>query len=326
MHKQLLLSILASAFYLSSFAQINKMDGYPEYRNDSCYFEGDCNYLQPIDTNSVWQIAKPGKLFLNEAYSPFFCIITDSIEAYPVNKHDYVEFVIPRDLGFAGKNLFIQFWQKHQFDEGKDCGSIWMAFDSSEFHNIVNWNNIYFHDTLFEDIQFEGYSYNIESIVGIDTGYTGSTDDWNYTEIVVQIESFEKLAARYLGYVEIENIRLRFYLSSDSIDGGEEGWAIDNLVFGGYYGSEINNIQQSLLLKTYPNPVADQLYIYAANSSNQKFELNIKNLMGETVLQMPEIYSVDGNLNSNISHLPSGIYVIELNNTEKKYSGKIVKQ
>jgi hypothetical protein len=326
MHKQLLFLFFAIIFYQSGFAQIDKMEGYPEYRNDSCYFEGECNFIQPFDSSNIWQIAKPGKLFLNEAYSPDYCLITDSISPYPPNHHDYAEFIISRDLGFERHNLFIQFWQKHQFDEAKDCGSIWMAFDTSEFHNIVNWNDVYLHYDYFESIEFFGYKYEASSVVNSDTGYAGSSEFWKYTEIFITIEAFAKLAEEYSIKSDIENIILRFYINSDSIDGGEEGWAIDNLVFGGYYGSEINNLQQSLLLKTYPNPVADQLYIYAANSSNQKFELNIKNIMGETVLQMPEIYSVDGNLNCNMSTLPKGIYVIELNNTEKKYSGKIVKQ
>ncbi len=58
MKKQLLIVLFSFSILPALLSQIAKESGYPEYRNDSCYFDdGGCQYLLTIDSDNTWQVA-----------------------------------------------------------------------------------------------------------------------------------------------------------------------------------------------------------------------------------------------------------------------------
>lgn len=74
----------------------------------------------------------------------------------------------------------------------------------------------------------------------------------------------------------------------------------------------------------YPNPAAD--YFYLRNNSGEDFNgrLAIADLSGRVLLQK-EVNIVNGSsLRQALSHLPSGIYIINLSSDHQSYSGKLL--
>ena len=66
---------------IKSFAQIEPWKGIVP--GDSCKLDTVCPLLSfNPNEQGLWEIAKPGKVFLDAAFSPEKCFITDSIDSY----------------------------------------------------------------------------------------------------------------------------------------------------------------------------------------------------------------------------------------------------
>ncbi len=219
-------------------------------------------------------------------------------------------------MGYAKNDLFIQFWHKFQFDSLNDGGIITASIDTFDFKNII----------MLQDnpyLDFIGFNYTADNIFGSDTGYTGSSENWNYTEIHILIEPWVRLG-KISEYDD--TFHLRFNIISDSIITGDAGWAIDNIVFGGFYGSDIDNNEPAVLIKTYPNPATDMVYIYAAGSQNLPLTILISDVHGRPVKHVKDVYTNDGNIKLNIENIPSRIYTVHIQSDNKKYFGRLIKQ
>ncbi len=83
--------------------------------------------------------------------------------------------------------------------------------------------------------------------------------------------------------------------------------------------TEINEINNNLEMKVYPNPAAQTLFISILN--NKKQQIQIFNSLGMLLKEISIIHSIQININD----LPDGIYFIHLNNSLQQPQ-KIIKQ
>jgi len=74
--------------------------------------------------------------------------------------------------------------------------------------------------------------------------------------------------------------------------------------------------ESSFILKAYPNPASDIVYVNADNVSS----LTVRNLIGQIVLANTDQSSID------VSSLTSGIYILEASVGSKITTTKIVKE
>ncbi len=95
------------------------------YNIDSCKFESACKYVSfSSDSNNIWQLGKPNKVFFDSAYSGTNAIITDTINSYSVTNHSYFDIKIPSNSWFQLGNRIISFKHKFDTDSLKDGGYI----------------------------------------------------------------------------------------------------------------------------------------------------------------------------------------------------------
>lgn len=89
-------------------------------------------------------------------------------------------------------------------------------------------------------------------------------------------------------------------------------------------GSKFNTLKKESMnpgIRFYPNPVTSTLTIYAGGSRVK--ELQLIDALGRKLYHQ----SMKGNIqNINVSHLPSGSYILQLMKGEMKWSYKIIKQ
>lgn len=95
----------------------------------------------------------------------------------------------------------------------------------------------------------------------------------------------------------------------------------DSVLIGPAVG--ISEVDEYLTLRVYPNPANDFLKLELPFRSEEKFELKLTNMMGETVKS--EIYTFTGELTIDISSLAPGSYIISLQSRDKKLQGRFVK-
>jgi len=111
-------------------------------------------------------------------------------------------------------------------------------------------------------------------------------------------------------------------MSSDGRDSVHAGTTllIDNLSLEGVV-SGIANQPANSNFQVYPNPANEELNIQL-NSENNKATISIYNTLGELVMTS-KTNSINNKL--SIRNLPSGIYIIDVNNGVSKHQQKIVK-
>jgi hypothetical protein len=81
-------------------------------------------------------------------------------------------------------------------------------------------------------------------------------------------------------------------------------------------------------LSTYPNPVENELMIQMNVAENQKIEISILNVLGNTVWQSKGLYSDSNSFTTTIStsQLTSGVYLLKVNVDGKVFLRKLVKK
>ena len=183
--KRLLLFTLLPFIYVSSYAQW--WSDRQQFEHDTINFNKDYPNLK-IDssTENIWQIARPGKAFLDSAFSKDRAIITDSTGFYPMNNHSWFDIFIGAfnygdnySEGFPW-DVFIQFRHKYDTDAGRDGGYITVSFD-----NGMSWNNIIQKDFYLGVINpSDAYeaSENLYSeddlLYNGEEGFSGRSDGW----------------------------------------------------------------------------------------------------------------------------------------------------
>ncbi|MBK7175444.1 MAG: T9SS type A sorting domain-containing protein [Bacteroidales bacterium] len=242
--------------------------------------------LQP-ETSGIncWQIGHPQKTVFNTAYSPVNVMVTDTVNAYPVN--DTSSFIITHLAGdgwhFAYPKIDITGWYYVNSDSLTDYGFIefsldhgitWLSVDSAQYNGCCTWGAIQDKPVL-----------------------TGNSYDWKPFSYCICPPSTMEYE---------DTVLYKFTFVSDGIDTQKDGLMFDNLHFEDWAEGipEPNNAEG---IKIYPNPVSNYFFL-ELKEILKSCSIEIADAQGRVVLKINRYNkeSVD------VSHLPAGIYSVKV--------------
>lgn len=267
----------------------------------------------PSPVENVWQIGKANKNYLDSSLSGQSVIITDTINSYPPSVDDHFLLSIPKYEHYAyWPEAILSFYHRYHTDSLLDGGIIEISYDNGE-----SWENVLYDDgNVFNN--FIGLYKASDTIDGGIPAFSGSSNDWIYTELHWV---WLALVKKSKGETESRPI-LKFRFVSDSVDNKKDGWLIDQIVFRGYDVSGAVHPYYNKVVKVYPNPFSDFLYI------------DVQGMIGRGLLKL---YSIDGKLqlqtditNSariDVTSMSKGIYFFTLfQDNQLVASGKLFKK
>ena len=211
-------------------------------------------------------------------------------EKKQTNKYDAVNFLLSES------------YYKWDYDSDYWIGTEQNEYDSKEEGSILfDWKNSLWNVQEQQWIGNFFAEYIAESVRSVD-----EVMNWEFLETYLPVYAFDGIICD----------KVQYYISKD------EAWIEANFV-DYYFSDKIVNADAFLLseVKIYPNPVSNILNI--ETNSFESLSCIIRNINGQVVIQK----NVDGRDQINISNLRAGFYFVELQNqTERIYSGKIIKQ
>ncbi len=301
---------------------------------DSCDFDLDnCVYVVDSDSSNTWIIGIPQKTFFGDSRSFPNAIMTDSLNPYPINNNDFIQFDIPAVDGvYSSSSAYVEFWHKFQFDTLKDGGYFKVAFDDSPYFTK---DQMEYGDSLLIEycdyIDFCGAQYMHDDLFGDSiNGFTGTLDEWSYTRVLFVFQSPLRTGNMQMkSYnIEVDTVHFRFYILTDSIDGGEAGWIIDDFLYGtAYLGGNINDTQNNLHLKTYPNPVSNKMTLFMQGVNDANIDIDLFDVTGRRVKRFENIFTdAGGYATIDFTDIPPGIWMISISNENEFWNAKIIKQ
>lgn len=296
-----LIFILLFLGFSNVYAQILPYLGI--YNLDSCSFESACKYVSfPNDSNNIWQLGKPNKVFFDSAYSGTYAVITDTINPYPASNHSYFDIQIVSNTSSPNGNRIVGF--KHQFetDSLKDGGFIEASYDNGK-----TWINAINQHPDYRPIMFrtENFYSNKDTLLNGKIGFSGKSKGWIYSRIQwIWVMPRKKIP---------DTIILRFNFISDSIQTNKAGWMIDDLMISRVdQGSSVNSILEHVpYFEITPNPMNDKSRIQIIGNSGINYTVSVLNILGQTVKNI-EIINEEALLSNE--NLKQGIYFVQLKN------------
>lgn len=251
-----------------------------------------------IDTvsnpDNIWQIGVPSKTVFDSAYSLTHAIVTDTLNAYPVN--DTSSFILkhirPGELG-GNESLQLNFWFKFNSDSLTDFGMVEASID-----NGITWINLLTEDTTY-------YLQWLEPKPIL----TGNSNSWQHFALELSMLTYE------LGYSD--TLLYKFTFISDNIQTNKDGWMIDDFQLNDWWEG-IDEYENSDKINIYPNPSNGNVTIESSIINLRDLRLEIYNEIGILVL--------NNELNSNNLRLdlPNGMYFIKLIDDKKIYLKKLM--
>lgn len=289
---------------------------------DECDFEETCPYLKPINDTSIWEIGNPDKKTLNNCWNSPNCLVTDEILSVDTLNTDFIQFDIPckTDGGEIPTGMTINFFYRYDFPSPNDYCKVLMAFDSSEFKNVVYWSEQYeneYFSSIYSDIP--GYVYN-----ETDTGITGLQTEWRDAYIFIIFY----MTASPNGYElpDEDTVRLRIQLKTDSIDNKTAGIAIDEFSYKFHIWGNVQDYHATTSLHISPNPVSANCQLFDASLKNTIQRLDIYNMTGQLMQTFPNVvFDASGRAVLSLEALPSGTYICDIASDQSNYRGVVVK-
>lgn len=266
---------------------------------------GDQNYIA-LDTASgnIWQIGHPQKTNFTSAIWGQNSLVTDTINAYPVN--NVSSFTI-RIINYnAYLCTYFQFEHKYLTTAGQDGGTIEVSHDQG-----ITWKN------LIED-SFYIYDYNCgngptpyainDTVAALGKpGFSGNSSGvltHNFSFMPLVNFSFQN-----------DTIDLRFTFASDNTAENLDGWMIDEINVGAVgEGIPENAEVQSFVL--FPNPSAG---VFHVNDLKQAESITVYDARGNKVTSPV----MNGN-QLDLSFLPGGIYEVIVNTGKNITAGTVI--
>ncbi len=265
--------------------------------------------IDSLSADTIWQIGVPQKLVLNETSSQPNAIITDTLNTYPTNTS--ASFIVELDEYAIMSFPYIQleWFQYTDFEEGIDGGIIDVSYDGKE-----TWKNI-FTDTLYRP-EVVG-SYQWDTLHNQEAGITG-TNGQQWMAICWG-------TAFGAHPTNLETLHVRFTMSSDSIDTGQDGWLLDDIyMFTGVIGSTANR-QAFKEMSIYPNPAKQNLQIDLNEVIDEEVNIYIYDTGGQMIFSEKAAMYGEAVHNINVSEFVAGLYHILVQGEEVIYRQKFIK-
>lgn len=262
------------------------------------YYGVDTNYFQ-MDTTNLWQLGVSQKILLN---STFISLMTDTIYNYPSNTNSSVII----EAGVREYYCFLEGRFKVNTDTIVDYWTIYISHDYG-----TTWYDL-------TDSSF-CYLYNIFN-QGTPFVKSGNSPDESYFKFVFTYDYFHAFNLH-----DCDPVLFKFQFVSDSINNNKEGVQIWHLALDTYVDF-INENDNVFYFKAFPNPASTQLNIEFEKNYTEDIQLEIQNILGQTVYSETVKPNVGNQLKVlDVSMLQNGVYFIQLKNNTKFSSSKFVK-
>jgi len=143
------------------------------------------------------------------------------------------------------------------------------------------------------------------------------------TNMLFEAEPLWEPATEGMGNVRIDMLRMR--LSDNTVIAATHGRGLFTTAWEkDIYTFESENQSETAFLKVYPNPVTD----FAGFKTHLKcdFDLQILDMQGKMVMSKKLFLQTENTLQLDLKHLPSGQYVLRLNNGNQQFTQIIIKE
>lgn len=161
-----------------------------------------------------------------------------------------------------------------------------------------------------------------EEVTGV-TGFVVLYDDnENFSDPVADTVDGDKTTHKVLFALEMDQTyywKMKIFEGGDTTDYNEDAWSFIVGIDG------INDLLSAHNVSIYPNPATSDLNIEVNSTKNSVVEVDLLNLLGQTVLM--EQFRMNQGMNTstmNISNLENGLYIVRLKSGGDTFMKKIV--
>ncbi len=237
-------------------------------------------YFEPGNPN-VWQIGPPQKLFFSAAATTPNAILTDTINFYPDTNTSRFQVRFPADTSLTFGIYAMQWEQKLDLDFKKDVGILEFSVDGG-----TTWDNAFGNPYVYN---FYGFNdNNMDTTLSGDIGFTGTDVIWKNIWICFDVSWMT---------LQVDTVRVRFSLVSDSINTNSEGWMLDNMLAHPTFIHTIAEKEQEKYLNVYPNPSGTIVHIEA------------KKLKEFHIIEKMELYDLNGRIVEEWKNIPTKFWI-----------------
>gem|GEM_PF-2007917 len=283
--------------------------------------------INPIDDPELFKTDSSGLWQYGHSYKPVFDSVsqyqgwvTDTIQAYSISDTGWFEIKFAADYDA----FWIYFEHKHETDSLKDFGFLSYSCDGENWSLINGLFNYSGFPAAIEYYNYLGLPDETPPLVNDTIAiFSGNSGDWNTSGVMVVLgypmaQGDENRSSDGCWWSS-DSIRFRFNFISDSITEGLGGWMIRNLAVGQtYFGSSVSE-NDYLPLAIYPNPTSSTIRIQLPENKQTPTETRIYDLMGKVV------YTGQFQPQLDVSFLPIGHYILQVNSEEHSYRGMLMK-
>lgn len=301
MNRTLLLITLLSLIAFSAKSQIGLRQ----------YFDGDDTLstksivikLDP-DTNNIWQIGPPQKVAFDSANTLPNAIVTDTINLYPVNNKSIFTFSVNRNTFTSWGIMALRWSQQLNMEFKKDGGYVEYSVDTGQtWVNVLrdtNAYNIYGFDTV-----------NVDTLPDGTIAFTGYDTTWRDVWVCYGTNFF----------LNTDSLIFRFTFQSDSVDGFDEGWLIDNMLFHETFFHTVGKVDPQHSFLVYPTITSDIINISTGDIKLKMDNIILTDNHGRIVKQLK---GQKQKAVLNVNDLASGNYYLSIQAGEKRETHQVV--
>ncbi len=218
------------------------------------YFDGaDTVFVNSVnielDTSgtNIWQIGPPQKPIFNSAATLPNALVTDTINYYPDNNVSSFQTKMYNQIFPPWGILAFQWMQKLDMDHDSDGGLIEFSIDSG-----ATWQNAFNNPYVYNFYGFDPS--NQDTLNSGEYAFSGTDSSWKNVWLCFDLS--------WMNF-NLDTIRFRFTLKSDSVNNNREGWMIDNMFAQLTMIHTIHEVKQANYLNVYPNPSGNVIHIEA---------------------------------------------------------------
>lgn len=256
--------------------------------------------------NSLWQVGEPSKTVFSSAYSANKAILTDTVNAYPIN--DTSSFIIWHEAqsgfseGYTDAHLNGYYWVNS--DSLNDFGKIEFSYDHGASWILIS------DDTT----AYLGWGGTVQYWPQVwNTSFTGNSNGWQEFHINMSENVLDSLPIN-----SGDTVMFKFSFISDGTFDGLDGLMFDNIEVIDWFAFGIDELGTKDLV-LYPNPTNDVIYLENNVVNYTTGTVTIINELGQVVLT--KLYSDEALIQVDCSKLSKGTYTLMVSGEHQEIVG-----